>query len=153
MIALFIGQTIYTARVLTGCLPLILGEIFIFHRQLSLHICAGFLMLILCFKCLQTFKFHLVARLDDDFWSIYLSICMIMLETLLISYKYMIGLQKTTTLKLLSCIEMDVVETFEDDYVGKEFFLKNRYIHTYTNFFLNVFEFHTGKLHILFSYS
>ena len=118
MIALFIGQTIYTARVLIGCLPLILGEIFIFHRQLSLHICAGFLMLILCFKCLQTFKFHLVARLDDDFWSIYLSICMIMLETLLISYKYIIGLQKTTTLKLLSCVEMEVVETFEDDYVG-----------------------------------
>ena len=118
MIGIFIGQTIYTARVLTGCSPLILGEIFIFHRQLSLHICAGFLMLILCFKCLQTFKFHLVARLNDDFWSIYLSICMIMLETLLISYKYMIGLQKTTTLKLLSCVEMEVVETFEDDYVG-----------------------------------
>ena len=104
------GQTFYVARVLFGCLPMYLALFFWFCRQINILSIGLFLVLILLFKCIQAYKFHLMARLDDSFWSVFLTIWILLFSILLALIKFMFGVHKTTTLKVMTCGEFEAVD-------------------------------------------
>ena len=104
------GQTFHVARVLFGCLPMYLALIFWFCRQINILSIGLFLVLILLFKCIQAYKFHLMTRFDDSFWSVFLTIWILLFSMLLVLVKFMFGLYKTTTMKIMTCGEFEVVE-------------------------------------------
>ena len=104
------GQTFYVARVLFGCLPMYLALIFWFCRQINILSIGLFLVLILLVKCIQVYKFHLMARLNDSFWLVFLTIWILFFTILLVLIKFMFGLYKTTTMKVMTCGGFDVVD-------------------------------------------
>ena len=104
------GQTFSVARVIFGCLPMYLALIFWFCRQINILSIGLFLVLILLVKCIQVYKFHLMARLNDSFWSVFLTIWVLFFTILLVLIKFMFGLYKTTTMKVMTCGEFDVVD-------------------------------------------
>ena len=59
-------------------------------------------------KWIETFKFHLVSRLNDEFWYIFLSIWMIMIQLGYVGFREIMGFHETSMLKFLSCIELEV---------------------------------------------
>ena len=109
MLDLTVGQIMYTSRVFGGCYPLLLAESYVFIRDLLASLWAGIFFVILVIKWIETFKFHLVSRLNDEFWNIFLSIWIIVMQLGYISYKEMIGFHETSTLKFISCVEMDII--------------------------------------------
>ena len=104
------GQTFYVARVLFGCLPMYLAIPFWFCRQINIMSIGLFLVLILLFKCIQVYKFHLMARLDDSFWSVFLTIWILLFSIVLVLIKFMFGLYLTTTIKIMTCGEFEAVD-------------------------------------------
>ena len=69
-----------------------------------------FLVLILLFKCIQAYKFHLMVRLDDSFWSVFLTIWILLFSIVLVLIKFMFGLYLTTTIKIMTCGEFEAVD-------------------------------------------
>ena len=63
---------------------------------------------ILLMKWIETFKFHLVSRLNDEFWYIFLSIWMIMIQLGYVGFREIMGFHETSALKFMSCIELEV---------------------------------------------
>ena len=108
MLDLTVGQIMYTLRVFGGCYPLLLAEFYVFMRDFLANLWAGIFFVILVIKWIETFKFHLVSRLNDEFWNVFLSIWIIVVQLGYIGYRDMMGFHKTSTLKLMSCIEMEV---------------------------------------------
>ena len=109
MFDLSVGQIMYTSRVLGGCYPLLLAKFYIFIRDLLANIWAGILFVILVIKWIETFKFHLVSRLNDEFWNIFLSIWIIIIQLGYIVFREIMGFHETSGLKFFSCFEMEVV--------------------------------------------
>ena len=109
MLDLTVGQIMYTSRVFGGCYPLLLAEFYVFMRDFLANLWAGIFFVILVIKWIETFKFHLVSRLNDEFWSIYLSILIIVMQLGYISFREMLGFHKTSGLKFISCVEMEVI--------------------------------------------
>ena len=105
-----VGQTFSVARVLFGCLPMYLAILFWFCRQINVLSIWFFLVLILLFKCIQVYWFHVMARFNDSFWSIFLSIWSLLFSILLALIKFMFGLHKTTSIKIMTCEEFEAVD-------------------------------------------
>ena len=108
MMDLIVGQIMYTARVFGGCVPLIFGQSYVFMRDLLINLWAGIFFVILVIKWIETFKFHLVSRLNDEFWNIFLSIWIITIQLGYIGFREMMGFHETSGLKFFSCVEMEV---------------------------------------------
>ena len=108
MLDLTIGQIMYTSRVFGGCYPLLLAESYVFLRDLLASLWAGIFFVILVIKWIETFKFHLLSRLNDEFWNIFLSMWIIMIQLGYISFREIMGFHETSMLKFLSCIELEV---------------------------------------------
>ena len=106
---LTVGQIMYTSRVFGGCSSLLFGQSYVFIRDLLVNLWAGIFFVILVIKWIETFKFHLVSRLNDEFWYIFLSIWITVLQLGYVGYRDMMGFHKTSMLKLVSCIEMEVI--------------------------------------------
>ena len=87
-----------------------LALFFWFFRQINILSIGFFLVLILLFKCIQAYKFHLMARLDDSFWSVFLTIWILLFSILLALTKFMLGTHKTTTMKIMTCGEFEAVD-------------------------------------------
>ena len=51
-----------------------------------------------------------MARLNDSFWSVFLTIWILFFTILLVLIKFMFGLYKTTTMKVMTCGEFETVE-------------------------------------------
>ena len=51
-----------------------------------------------------------MARLNDSFWSVFLTIWILFFTILLVLIKLMLGLHKTTTMKVMTCGEFEVVD-------------------------------------------
>ena len=103
-----VGQIMYTSRVFGGCYPLLLAEFYAFIRDLLANLWAGIFFVILVIKWIETFKFHLVSRLNDEFWNIFLSIWIITIQLGYIGFREMMGFHETSGLKFFSCVEMEV---------------------------------------------
>ena len=110
MLGVAYGQTFYVARVLFGCLPMYLAIPFWFGRQINIISIGLFLVLLLLFKCIQAYKFHVMARLNDSFWSVFLTIWLLLFSILLVLIKFMFGLYETTTIKIMTCGEFEAVD-------------------------------------------
>ena len=108
MMDLNISQILYTARVFIGCYPSLFGQFYVFMRDLLINSWAGIFFLILSIKWIETFKFHLLSRLNDEFWNIFLSMWMIMIQLGYISFREIMGFHETSMLKFISCIELEV---------------------------------------------
>ena len=108
MTDLNVGQIMYTARVFGGCYPLLFGQFYIFIRDLLINLWAGYFFAILLMKWIETFKFHLVSRLNDEFWYIFLSIWIIMIQLGYVGFREIMGFHETSPLKFMSCIELEV---------------------------------------------
>ena len=104
-----ISQIMYTARVFIGCYPSLFGQFYVFMRDLLINLWAGIFFLILSIKWIETFKFHLLSRLNDEFWNIFLSMWIIMIQLGYISFREIMGFHETSGLKFFSCFEMEVV--------------------------------------------
>ena len=105
-----VGQTFSVARVLFGCLPMYLAILFWFSRQINIISIGLFLVLILLFKCIQVYRFHVMARLNDSFWSVFITIWILLFSILLVLIKFMFGLYETTTIKIMTCGEFEPVD-------------------------------------------
>ena len=121
MMDLTVGQIMYTSRVFGGCYPLLLAEFYIFIRDFLANLWAGIFFVILVIKWIETFKFHLVSRLNDEFWHIFLSIWIIVMQLGYISYKEIIGFHEKSVLKFISCVEMDIIRQV----VGEKYRVRN----------------------------
>ena len=110
MFDLTVGQIMYTLRVFGGCYPLLLAEFYIFIRDILANLWAGIFFVILVIKWIETFKFHLVSRLNDEFWYIFLSIWIIAMQLGYVVYRDMMGFHKTSMLKFMSCIKIEVID-------------------------------------------
>ena len=110
MMDLIVGQIMYTARVFGGCVPLIFGQSYVFMRDLLINLWAGIFFVILVIKWIETFKFQLVSRLNDEFWYIFLSIWIIAMQLGYVVYRDMMGFHKTSMLKFMSCIKIEVID-------------------------------------------
>ena len=108
MLDLTVGQIMYTSRVFGGCYPLLLAESYVFIRDLLASLWAGIFFVILVIKWIETFKFHLLSRLNDEFWNIFLSMWMVMIQLGYISFREIMGFHETSMLKFISCIELEV---------------------------------------------
>ena len=108
MMDLNVGQIMYTARVLGGCYPLPFGQFYVFIRDLLINLWVGISFAILLMKWIETFKFHLVSRLNDEFWYIFLSIWIIMIQLGYIGFREIMGFHETSMLKFMSCIELEI---------------------------------------------
>ena len=51
-----------------------------------------------------------MARFNDSFWSIFLSIWSLLFSVLLALIKFMFGLHKTTSIKIMTCEEFEAVD-------------------------------------------
>ena len=112
--ATIICAPIKLARVLFGCLPLRISEIFVVTRHFGSYMVGSIFPFLLMYRCLRLYKFQLTAWFIDDFLGPFLLVTLIMLNTVLICIKYHLGLMENITLKALSCVDMKVVE-FKDD--------------------------------------
>ena len=110
MFDLTVGQIMYTLRVFGGCYPLLLAEFYVFIRDILANLWAGIFFVILVIKWIETFKFHLVSRLNDEFWYIFLSIWIIAMQLGYVVYRDMMGFHKTSMLKFMSCIKIEVID-------------------------------------------
>ena len=110
----FVCPLIKYSRVMIGCLPFEVGMIFVFVRQFACYMVAYLFSLIMMYKCLRLYKFHLTAWFIDDFLGPFMVDMLIFLNILLIIIKYHLGLMNNVTLKLLTCLDIDVIG-FKDD--------------------------------------
>ena len=102
------------ARVLYGCLPLQISELFVLTRQFGSYMVGTIFPFLLMYRCLRLYKFHLTAWFIDDFLGTFLIVALMIFSAVLVCIKYHLGLMENITLKALTCIDMKVVE-FKDD--------------------------------------
>ena len=110
----FICAPIRFARVIIGCLPYEVGIIFVMVRQCGCYMVAYLFTLILMYKCLRLYKFHMTAWFIDNFLAPFLVWAFLLLNVLILIVKLHLGLMHNVTLKMLTCLDIEVIALKDD---------------------------------------
>ena len=80
----FVCPLIKYSRVMIGCLPFEVGTIFVFVRQFASYMVAYLFSLIMMYKCLRLYRFHLTAWFIDDFLGPFMIVMLTILNILIL---------------------------------------------------------------------
>ena len=95
-------------RVVYGCLPLPVGEIFVFLRTFVIYMVTFLLGFSTVYKCFQLFKFNLTEKLSNIL-STMIVLFLNLFTLLLTAGKFLLKMHYTPVLKSLTCLKMDVI--------------------------------------------